>query len=154
MRSSCSLLLCASLLLWASMGFAQVVVDIDVKPGSEVNSLNVKSKGLTPVAMLCSPTFDPATILQDTLMVGLTSVRRCTVEDVNADACLDLLCHASTPAMGVACGDTEVTVTAMLSDGMTMTGADMVHPVGCGKPKKPKVPKEPKTPKEPKAPKP
>lgn len=156
MRSSSCLVLCASLLLCASTVFGQVVVDIDVKPGSETNPINVRSKGKTPVALLCAPGFDPATVEHDSLMVGMTSALRCTSEDVNADACLDLLCQVATQALGLTCLDTEITVTGLLTDGMTtLSGADVVTPIGCKAPKKPpKLPKEPKTPKTPKAPTP
>ncbi len=52
-----------SIVLLVLVGFAitssaQVAVDIDIKPGSDPNSINLKSKGVIPVAILGSAIFD------------------------------------------------------------------------------------------------
>jgi len=44
-------------------------VDIDIKPGSDLNCINIKKKGFTPVAILGSNDFDVTTIDQTTLEI-------------------------------------------------------------------------------------
>ena len=39
----------------------RMIVAIDIKPGSYPNSINLKSNGKVPVAILSSPTFDATT---------------------------------------------------------------------------------------------
>jgi hypothetical protein len=109
------------------------VIDIDIKPGSDVNPINLKSHGKTPVALLCSDTFDPAAVDVTTMTLGTTAVpgTHCALEDVNDDACLDLVCHFATHALGITCIDTELTLTAVLTDGTVVTGTDAITPVPC-----------------------
>jgi hypothetical protein len=109
------------------------VIDIDIKPGSDVNPINVKSHGKTPVVLLCSETFDPAAVDVTTITLGTTAVSgtHCALDDVNDDACLDLVCHFATHALGVTCADTELTLTAILTDGTVVTGTDPITPVPC-----------------------
>ena len=46
------------------------VIVIDIKPWSDPNSINTKSKGVVPVAILGSDTFDVTTVNVSTLMFG------------------------------------------------------------------------------------
>src|ERR1051326_7917833 len=123
----CGILLLASV----ALAHAQVVVDIDVKPGSEAAPINVKSHGSTPVAILCSTTFDPATVETSTVTIGTASAQHCALEDVNADACVDLVRHFATQDLGVVCGATELTLTGSLTDGTTFSGTDTIKVVPC-----------------------
>lgn len=75
-------------------------VDIDIKPGSDPNSFNVKSKGVLPVAILGTPDFDvtqidPASIrLTYPLFAGISPEvppLRWNWEDVNEDGIMDLV---------------------------------------------------------------
>lgn len=47
-----------------------VSVDIDIKPGSDPNSINLGEQGLLPVAILGSSTFDVSTIHPETIAIG------------------------------------------------------------------------------------
>ena len=50
-----------------------IPVDIDIKPGSDPNSINTKSKGTIPVAILSGSGFDaPAEVDKDSLTFGRT----------------------------------------------------------------------------------
>lgn len=87
-------------------------VAIDIKPGSDPNSINPKSGGRIPVAILSRPGFDAAIqIDQDSLTFGRTgteaSLAFCSssAEDVNADGLLDLVCHFDTQTAGFQQGD-------------------------------------------------
>ena len=75
---------------------------LDIKPGSDSNPLNPKSKGVLPVAILGSPTFDVMTIDPDTLRLSREGVEgevapiRASYGDVSTSVetamagCLDL----------------------------------------------------------------
>jgi hypothetical protein len=45
-------------------------IEVDIKPGSDSNPLNPKSKGVLPVAILGSPTFDVMTIDPETIRLS------------------------------------------------------------------------------------
>lgn len=87
---------------------------IDIKPHSNPNSINTKSRGTIPVAILSTPDFD-ATIEVDksSLTFGRTgdeeSLAKCTKsnEDVNDDGLEDVVCHFNTQDTGFQQGDTE-----------------------------------------------
>ena len=84
-------------------GTAQVAinVNIDIKPGSDPNSINLCSRGATPVAILSSNTFDATDIDSETLtmadakvkMAGRSDRSLCNAEDVNDDGLDDLVCQ-------------------------------------------------------------
>ncbi|UCG93547.1 MAG: hypothetical protein JSW13_03535 [Candidatus Aerophobus sp.] len=72
-------------------------MEIDVKPGSYPNSINFKSKGRVPIAVLGSEDFDVSEIDPSTVLAGTyddsggASPLRWTKEDVNGDGYLDMV---------------------------------------------------------------
>ena len=112
-------------------------VPIDIKPGSDPNSINVKSKGSIPVAILSVPGFDAPSqvafgVLQPTF--GRTgdenSLLFCaprSPEDVNGDGLLDLVCHFDTQMAGFKAGDTVGILNAHLVDGTPTAGIDSIR---------------------------
>ena len=82
--------------------FEPVMIDvsIDIKPGSDNNPINPKSKGMIPVAILSTPDFDAPSMVDTTsLTFGKTGDEASLVscnedsEDVNSDGLFDLVCH-------------------------------------------------------------
>ena len=79
-------------------------VDIDIKPGSYPNAINLGSNGVVPVAILSTPDFDAATVDPDTVFLAGSSVAvrgkgnksLASVEDVNGDSLLDLVVKVET----------------------------------------------------------
>lgn len=106
-------------------------VDTDIKPGSDPNSINLKSKGLIPVAILTTESFDATTVDPPTVEFGPNGEAplRWAVEDVDDDGDLDLILHFKTQATGIAAGDTEATLTGALIGGAPFTGTDSVRTV-------------------------
>lgn len=108
---------------------------LDIKPGSLPNRLNPASRGVVPVAVLTTDTFD-ATVI-DPLSVTFGSQkapeahRRGHVEDVDGDGDLDLLLHFRIDETGIRCGDTSATFEGMTFDGQVIEGTDSIQTVGC-----------------------
>jgi hypothetical protein len=81
----------------ASLTFEVAVeVEIDIKPGSDPNSINLKSKGLIPVAILTTPDFDASTVDPTTVEFAGAPPVRSTLEDVDGDGDVDMLFHFKT----------------------------------------------------------
>ena len=109
-------------------------VDIDIKPGSDPNSINPKSKGNIPVAILSTADLDaPTEVDKASLTFGSTgdeeSLAKCpkSNEDVNGDGRLDLVCHFSTQETGFDLGDTEGILRGQTVDGALIEGRDSVR---------------------------
>jgi hypothetical protein len=120
---------------------AVIAIDIDIKPGSDPNSINPNSKGVIPVAILGSNTFDVTTVDVTTLVFGpggavpahdLTDplVLAEHLQDVNGDGLTDLVCHFWTQDTGIAKGDTLATLTGATLGGTPIEGEDTVRTVG------------------------
>jgi len=112
-------------------------VKIDIKPGSDPNSINYRSRGNIPVAILSTMTFDaPSQVDRSSITFGRTgfepSLRSCSPspEDVNGDGLLDLVCHFDTRIAGFQLGDTVGILRARTVDGTPLFGTDSVRIVG------------------------
>jgi hypothetical protein len=107
-------------------------VTIDIKPGDNTNSINPKSKGKIPVAILSTDEFDaPNMVNQDSLTFGSTgeedSLAFCNnPEDVNGDGLKDLVCHFYTQSTGFQCGDTEAILKGKTVAGISIEGNDSI----------------------------
>lgn len=113
-----------------------ISVTIDIKPGSFPNAINPASKGVIPVAVLSTATFDAQTIDVATVRFsGPAGVGEAHgkghLEDVNGDGRLDLVLHFSTAASGIQCGDTVGTLVGETLGGDPIVGTDSIVTVGC-----------------------
>jgi len=86
-------------------GVAPVSVEIDIKPGSDPNSINLKSKGVVPVALLGSESFDVSTVDDSTVTFGpgeaTIAHNSAHLEDVNGDGYLDMVLHFRTQELNL-----------------------------------------------------
>lgn len=104
-----------------------IEVEIDIKPGSYPNSINLKSKGVVPVAVLTTGDFDASTVDPDTVEFAGAEPVRWALEDVDDDSDLDLLLHFKTQDLDLTEDSTEATLTGETLDGVQIEGTDTVN---------------------------
>ncbi len=104
-------------------------VSIDIKPGSDTNPINLKSKGVVPVAVLTADGFVASTVdPQSVLLEGVAPVRW-TLEDVDSDGDKDMLFHFRTEDLATVLtqDSTEATLTGETTEGDPIQGTDKVQ---------------------------
>ena len=132
-------------------------VSVDIKPGSCPNPLNVKSRGVLPVAVLGTKDFDvmsidPATIRltrEDIPGVGVAPIRSscedvgtpfsgdfCECHELKSDGYMDLTLKFKTQelvtmlALDIVGGQIQLTLTGTLKDGTAISGKDCIRVQG------------------------
>jgi hypothetical protein len=106
---------------------------IDIKPGSYPNSINLKSKGVVPVAVLTTDDFDASTVDPSTVEFAGASPVRWTMEDVDGDGDVDILFHFKTQELNLDENSTEAHLTGYTHGGEFIWGVDTVNIVPKGK---------------------
>lgn len=113
----------------------RITVAIDIKPGSFPNSINPRSRGVIPVAILTTDTFDATTVNSATVRFGATGTEAAPVqsslEDVDGDGDIDMILHFKTQDTGIRCGDSFASLTGETSSGQAIEGFDSIKTVGC-----------------------
>ena len=125
-----------SAVFYDNLSFVKVIlVTIDIKPDSQTNNINPRSKGVIAVSVLTSEDFDALQVDPNTVLFGPADAEKAHtqvhVEDVDNDGDMDLVFHFRTQETGIQCGDTEATLTGETWDGTPISGTDSVTTVGC-----------------------
>ena len=109
-------------------------VTIDVLPGDPANQVYPNMAGILPVAVLSSATFDASQIHPNTLVFGVNEATPATaVEflDLDSQHTLDAQTRFSVPETGIACNDTEVSLSGETLTGDAFTGTDTIDATQC-----------------------
>jgi len=100
-------------------------VKIDIKPGDNPNSINLKSKGVVPVAVLTTNDFDASDVDPDTVTFAGTEPVRWKLCDVDNDGDDDMLFHFKTQDLNLQEDSTDATLTGT-ADGNEISATDTV----------------------------
>lgn len=108
-------------------------VNIDIKPDSFPNCVNLNSKGVTPVAIFGSTDFDVSDVDSSTLkFAGIRAALKrndkpfITFEDVNNDGLQDLVAHFETDKLLLTGKETSAILTGKLFTGKAIRGTDSI----------------------------
>ncbi len=112
-------------------------IEIDIKPGSYPNSINLGSNGKVPVAILGSADFDATTVDPysvtlggaEVVLKGKSQTPMASVEDVNEDGFDDLVVHVDTEALELSEEDTTAILEGETNGGMFIIGEDTIRVV-------------------------
>ncbi len=102
-------------------------IDIDIKPGSDPNSINPRSMGLVPVAILGTANFDVGFVDVPTSRFGPDGAAPAHdghIEDVNGDGLDDAVFHFDT--QDVTTEDTDLLCLSGEISGLEISGCDSV----------------------------
>ena len=119
-----------------SGGGDAMTVAIDIKPGSDQNTINMASAGTIPVAILGSATFDVTTIDPETVtlaggavrVVGKASRLQCTERDSNGDGFIDMVCQCTNLTEFITVnGESVGVLEALTITGQPIMGSDIVR---------------------------
>jgi hypothetical protein len=104
-----------------------VYINIDIKPGGNPNSINLRSKGVVPVAIMTTDEFDADTINPETVRFATATGVRWTAQDVDFDGDMDLLFHFKTQELDLTEDSTEATLRGETIEGKPIVGTDTVN---------------------------
>jgi hypothetical protein len=112
-----------------------IPVALDIKPGGAPDTINPKSHGMIPVAILSTEAFDATAVDPATVRFGSQGAPEAHgtghIEDVNHDGAADLLLHFRTQDTGITCGETFASLTGETFDGDRIEGTVTLKTVGC-----------------------
>lgn len=110
-------------------------VEVDIKPGSDANSISCSSKGVIPVAILTTDEFDASLI--DPASVELNGVKAkvvgkkeqvlCHLEDVDGDGDTDMVCQIPTYEFLTECPSEGFGSLRATANGALVCGTDDVR---------------------------
>jgi len=109
-------------------------VGIDIKPGSDDNTINLGSFGVIPVAILSSPDFDATTVDPETVTLAGAEVAirgngnkyLVNQEDVNGDGLIDLVCKIETENLEPAIFQNGGAFLTGIANGVGIEGFDLI----------------------------
>jgi len=108
-------------------------VGVDIKPGESPNTINLKSRGVLPVAILSTSAFDARSVAPETVVLAGAHVRlkgngdpAVSLEDVNGDGLLDLILQFDTQSLEITSSDAQANLTGRTTDGLKIIGHDEI----------------------------
>jgi len=105
----------------------EVEIDVDIKPGSNPNNINLKSKGVVPVAVLTTEDFDAGDVDPTSVVFAGASPVRWRLCDVDNDGDVDMLYHFKTQELNLDKSSIDATLTGQTNSGNVIAGTDTVR---------------------------
>ena len=106
-------------------------IRIDIKPGSDPNSINLRNHGVIPVALLSDDAFDATAVDAGRLAFGPGAALEAHgighPEDVDGDGDTDLVLHFRTQEAGIPADATEACLAGVLPTGESFSACDAVR---------------------------
>jgi hypothetical protein len=125
--------------VYAFEGFVPQSVDIDIKPGSDRNPVNLKSKGKLPVVLFGSEEVDVSEIDLATLLLNGVALPEknngklfASFDDEDDDGFRDLIMHFILQDLGIEAGTEELLISGSFLDGSIFKGSDSISIVPPG----------------------
>jgi probable HAF family extracellular repeat protein len=104
-----------------------ISVTIDIKPGDDHNSINLKAKGIVRVAVLGSSVFDVRIVDPSTVRFAEAPPLRWSLEDVDKDGNMDLILRFDVGELALTSSSTSATLSGMTTSGEAMEGSDTIR---------------------------
>ena len=105
---------------------APYLVELDIKPKSPSNVVNLGSRSALPVAILTTARFDANDVDPVTVLLAGAAPVRWELEDVDGDEDPDLLVYFKIQELELDAGSTQATLTGQTTDGLPIRGTDGV----------------------------
>ncbi len=102
-------------------------VTIDIKPGSDPNSINLGCHGVIPVAILTTEDFDAATVDPDTVTFAGAAPKKSHLEDVDGDGDIDMILHFPCQEVSIEPAAEEAWLHGETYGGQAIEGRDSVR---------------------------
>ena len=117
-------------ILIESLRQASFPITIEIKPGSNKNQINLNGKGVIPVAILSTESFDATTLDVTSLQLGpgqaTETHNKRHVEDIDEDGLADVMLHFRVQDIMIDANTTELILTGTTSDGISVKGSGEV----------------------------
>lgn len=117
------------------------LIDLDIKPGSDTNPINLGSNGKVPAAILSTASFNATFVDPTTITLAGAPVAKkgrnglmYSFEDVNGDSRLDMVLHFETQQLNLQPGDSAAILLGKLLSGTKIRGIDNVQLGGSNAP--------------------
>jgi CSLREA domain-containing protein len=102
-------------------------IEIDIRPGSSTNPINLGARGVIPVAVLTTSGFNAATLDPATVLFAGASPVRWSQQDVDHDGDMDLLFQFEVRKLQLTRTSIEASLTGKTYSGMQVMGTDKVR---------------------------
>ena len=110
-------------------------VAMDIKPGDNPNTLNPRSRGVIPIAILTTEDFDATSVDLTSLRFGASGKEatpvRIVFDDLDGDGDIDLLAFFRTTDTDIDCETLFTYISGVTTNGASIGGTDSVAVVGC-----------------------
>jgi len=113
-----------------------IKIQIDIKPSSHTNNININTSSVIPVALLSTNDFNTTTDIDlstisiagaNVKLLGNGGTHLCNNEDVNTDGLMDIVCLIETSQVMIELGQSLAALEAKTHEGILVHGEDFIN---------------------------